>query len=492
LARLNLTRPRLFGFGLAVASLAFAACGGKSTTPTPVSTATAAPTPTGSAPSSLQSPCASTLGVAYEPDGGNGNGFNGVQVTHFEDNGQHLCAAVLPTSAPGAVTFADPVGPLAISIDSSDSVALLYNTATGGYSFAQDVFGASVAQLVPVGVPYNLSVTPTPVPSASAAATLAPATMTDATSITILDDGSLGVALVVSPNTSPQSIVALTSLLNAPPQFGNSLPYVGATNTLKNPSSTSFGNVVSSTDTSGASNVLVRGTTDLIAIGVTGAANGYQFNIASEDTNLGSGVPLRGSGRMAINPSTSARALVGGTSGGSTSVLTLVTGLPTTITEQSKLSLPGAINSIAFTPSYGTYAVIGTTAGIVVVGGTNSSALGILTPFGPGVTAYRPTFTNCNGSRSTMTDILSVGFSVDLQYLVALGVGDGVSCASGRNATLIAIPFGAATGATPAPAALPTPTAAPSGSPKPSPFPTFFQQNNVIAPPTNADYLYVH
>ena len=33
---------------------------------------------------------------------------------------------------------------------------------------------------------------------------------------------------------------------------------------------------------------------------------------------------------------------------------------------------------------------------------------------------------------------------------------------------------------------------APSGSPSPSPFPTFFQQNNVIAPPTNADYLYVN
>jgi hypothetical protein len=39
---------------------------------------------------------------------------------------------------------------------------------------------------------------------------------------------------------------------------------------------------------------------------------------------------------------------------------------------------------------------------------------------------------------------------------------------------------------------LPTPTAAPSGSPSPSPIPTFLQQNNVIPPPANADYLYVH
>jgi hypothetical protein len=482
----------LFGFGLAAASLAFAACGGKSTTPTPVSTATAAPTSTGSAPASLQSPCASTLGVAYEPDGGNGNGFHGVQVSHFEDNGQHLCSAVLPASTPVGVAFAAPVGPLAFSLDNSDSVALLFDSATGGYAFAQDVFGASVAQLVPVGAPYDLSVAPTPFPSASAVATLTPATMKDATSISILDDGSLGVALVVSPNTSPQSIVALTSLLNAPPQFGNSLPYVGATNTLKNPSSTSFGNVVSSTDSTGVSNVLVRGTTDLIAIGVTGAANGYQFNITSEDPNLGSGVPLRGYGRMAINPSTSARALVGGTTSGAASTLTLVTGLPTTVTEQSKLSLPGTINSIAFTPSYGTYAVVGTTQGIVVVGGTNSNNIGILTPFGTGITAYQPMFTNCNGTRSRMTDVLSVGFSVDLKYLIALGVGEGVSCASGHNATLVAIPFEAAAGATPPPSSLATPTPAPSGSPSPSPFPTFFQQNNMIAPPTNADYLYVH
>ncbi len=490
MARLNLTRPRLFGFGLAVASLAFAACGGHSSTPTPVSTATAAPTPTGSAPASLQSPCASTLGVAYEPDGGNGNGFHGVQVTHFEDNAQHLCAAVLPQSTPGIVNFAAPVGPIAFSQDLTDSVALLFNGGTNGYSYAQDVFGASVAQLVPVGQVYNLSVAPTPQPSTSA--TLTPALIGDATSVSILGDATLGVALVVSPNTSPQSIVALTALQNAPPQYGNSVPYVGSTNTLTNPSSTSFGNVISTTDATGASSVLVRGRSDLLSVGVTTTASGYQFNIAAEDPNLGSDLPLRGYGAMAFSTVTSTRALVGGTTSGATNRLTLVTGLPNAVTETSTVTLPGTINSIAYTPTYGTYAVVGTSAGIVVVSGTNSTTLSLLTPFGPGITAYRPTFTNCNGTRSTMTNIQSVGFSIDLQYLVVLGVGDGVSCPSGRNATIIAIPFQAAAGATPAPSSLPTPTAAPSGSPSPSPFPTFFQQNNVIAPPTNADYLYVH
>ncbi len=490
MARLNLTRPRLFGFGLAVASLAFAACGGKSSTPTPVSTATAAPTPTGSAPASLQSPCASTLGVAYEPDGGNGNGLHGIQVTHFEDNAQHLCAAVSPASTPVAVNFAESVGPIGYSQDVTDAVALLFNGGTNGYSYAQDILGVSVAQLVPAGQVYDLSVAPTPQPSSSA--TLTPALMTDATSVSILGDDTLGVALVVSPATQPQSIVALTGLTTPPLQYGNSLPFIGSTNTLKNPSSTSFGNVISTTDSTGASSILLRGRTDLLSIAVTTTASGYQFNIAAEDPDLGSNVLLRGPGAMAFSTVSSTRALVGGTTSGASNKLTLITGLPNAVTETSSVILPGTINSIAYTPSYGTYAVVGTSAGIVVVSGTNSTALSVLTPFGPGVTAYRPTFTNCNGARSTMTNVLSVGFSIDLQYLVALGVGDGVSCASGHNATLVAIPFQAAAGATPAPSTLPTPTPAPSGSPSPSPFPTFFQQNNVVAPPTNADYLYVH
>jgi hypothetical protein len=316
--------------------------------------------------------------------------------------------------------------------------------------------------------------------------------MTDATSVSILGDDTLGVALVVSPATQPQSIVALTGLTTPPLQYGNSLPFIGSTNTLKNPSSTSFGNVISTTDSTGASSILLRGRTDLLSIAVTTTASGYQFNIAAEDPDLGSNVLLRGPGAMAFSTVSSTRALVGGTTSGASNKLTLITGLPNAVTETSSVILPGTINSIAYTPSYGTYAVVGTSAGIVVVSGTNSTALSVLTPFGPGVTAYRPTFTNCNGARSTMTNVLSVGFSIDLQYLVALGVGDGVSCASGHNATLVAIPFQAAAGATPAPSTLPTPTPAPSGSPSPSPFPTFFQQNNVVAPPTNADYLYVH
>lgn len=490
--RLSLTRARLFGIGLVAASLAFSACGGHSGTPTPTPSVSAAPTPTGSAPISLESPCSSSLGIAYEPDGGNGNGFNGIQVAHFEDNSENLCGAVSPTSTPGAIRLDSSAGSIALAQDTSDAIVLLYNATAGGYSYAQDLFGASVGQLVPAGTPYNLSVAPTPVPSSSASPP-AVALITNGTSETILNGGSSAVALTVSPNTSPQGIVALTSLTNAPPQYGNYVPFASTSYTLQSPFGTSFNNIRALTlvTTSGTtSNILVRGLNDLIAIGVSSSATGYTFNVKAEDQNLGSNVPLVGFGRMALDPADPTKALVGGTSGGNANQLTFITGLPNAITEASTLTLPGAINSIAFTPEYGSYAVIGTTAGIVIVTASGTT-LTLVTPFG-GASAYTPTFTNCNGTQSTMTNIASVAFSADLKYLVALGTGTGVSCPSGNNATLIAIPFSSTSGATPAPSSLPTPTAAPSGSPSPSPIPTFFQQNNIIAPPSNADFLVVH
>jgi hypothetical protein len=458
------------------------------------------PTPTSSLPAGLQSPCASSLGIAYEPDGGNGNGFNGIQVTHFEDDNEHLCSALTPASVPAAIRLDSSASSLAVAQDESVAIALLFNASSGGYAYAQDIFGAEIGQLVPAGSPYDLALPPTPVPLSSPPATPTPtpaaaALITNGSSTTILGDattGGAGVALVVSPNTSPQGIVAMTSLMNSPPQYGEYVPFSAPTYTLKHPVGTSFDNIRALTDTSNANLILVRGLNDLIAVGVTIAGSGYQLDVKSEDTKLGSYQPLLGYGRMAIDPAAVSHALIGGTTAGNTNVLTLVTGLPTTITESSTLALSGAINSIAYTPTYGTYAAIGTTAGIVIVGGTDGSTLSVLHPFGPDITTYTPTFTNCNGTKSVLTNIASVAFSADLKYLVALGTGSGVSCASGYNATIVAIPFLAASGATPAPSALATPTANPTGSPSPSPEPKFFQQNNVIPPPANADFLFVH
>ncbi len=484
------------------ASFAFAACGHSGSTPSPASSATAVATATGSAPASLSSPCASSLGIAYEPDAGNGAGFNGIQVVHFEDNGEHLCGAVTPTSTTSGIRLDGSAGPLAVSQDESDALALIFNGATNGYSLAQDLFGATIGQLVPAGTFYNLSVAPTPAPVVTLAPGASPspspnptptaALIGDATSVTILNGSSTGVALFVSPNTNPQGIVALTSLANAPPQYGSSVPFSSPNYTLPNPLGTSFSNIrAMSNATTGVQNVLVRGTNDLIAIGVTDNAAGYQFNIQAQDTNLGSSAVVRGYGRMAIDPQDPSRALIGGTSSGNLNQLTLVTGMPGTITESSTLQMPGAINSIAYSPG-GSVAVIGTTVGIVVVGGTSSTTLTQLTPFGSGLVAYQPTFTNCNGARSTLTNVVSVSFSADELYVVGLGTAAGVSCASGYNGTLVAVPLSGSSGATPVPGSAATPTAAPSGSPSPSPFPTFFQQNNVIAPPAGADYLLVH
>ncbi len=485
-----------------VASFAFAACGHSGSTPSVTSSATPVATPTGSAPASLSSPCASTLGVAYEPDAGNGAGFNGIQVVHFEDNGEHLCGAVTPVSTTNGIRLDGSVGPLAVSQDQSDALALIFNGASNGYSLAQDLFGAELGQLVPAGTFYDLAVAPTPVPavtlSPGATATPSPnptppaALISDATSVTILNGSSTAVALFVSPGTNPQGIVALTSLSNAPPQYGSSVPFSSPNYTLQNPVGTSFSNIrAMSNATSGVQNVLVRGTNDLIVYGVTDNALGYQFNVQAQDTNLGSTTVLRGYGRMAIDPQDPSRALVGGTSAGNLNQLTLITGMPGAITESSTLQMPGAINSIAYSPS-GVVAVVGTTAGIVVVGGTSGSTLTQLTPFGSGLVAYQPVFTNCNGARSTLTNVVSVGFSADELYVLGLGTGAGVSCASGYNGTLVAVPLSGSSGATPVPGSAATPTPAPSGSPAPSPFPTFFQQNNVIAPPAGADYLFVH
>jgi hypothetical protein len=91
-------------------------------------------------------------------------------------------------------------------------------------------------------------------------------------------------------------------------------------------------------------------------------------------------------------------------------------------------------------------------------------------------------------------------------YLVALGTASGVSCPSGRNASLVALPYDTTNGETPAPTATPTvsptPTATPTPAPgvtqSPTPVPTptpsppaVFVQNNFVPPPTGADLLTV-
>jgi hypothetical protein len=151
--------------------------------------------------------------------------------------------------------------------------------------------------------------------------------------------------------------------------------------------------------------------------------------------------------------------------------------------------VPSTPHSVVITPN-GQYAIVGTDAGLYVVNGVNGGALTPVAPFAPGPVSgvSSPAFVGCDANPHTLLNVASVGFSLDAKYLIALGTGSGVSCASGNNSSILAIPFNESTGSTPSP----SPTVAPATSPSPSPNPTLFTQNNVITPPTNADYLVVH
>ena len=452
-----------------------------------------------------------SLGIAYEPDAGNGLGFTGIQVTHYLGNDSNLCAYVGPSATPAAVHFASAVGQLVLSIqgpdNNIDAVAVRKNS-SGGYSLVQDVFGALSGGLVPAGAPYDTSIQPpTSAPSAGATASSAsPAPLIpDITSISTVGGGSSGLAVAVGPAAAPPAIVAVTSLENAPPIYGMSVPFSDPNYTLPTPPAFPRSIIRIAMTTTGSGTVaLVRGTSDLLAFNVTNSGLGYQFNASAEDPLLGTGTALRGNGNIAFDPANGSRALIGGTTSGGQNVLTLVTGLPGAITENPPLFMPAAINSIIIS-SNGQYAYVGTNDGLVVVNGVNSTTLTIVPPFE--VSPLSPLanaipYTNCNGTASKMTTVYSVGLSpitvpgstID-QFLIALGSASGLSCASGYNASLVAFPFNAEGGVTPTPTTAPTPSPSPTGtgpfaSPTPAP-PAVFVQNNIVAPPAGADLLVV-
>jgi len=501
LARLNLTRPRKLLLSLAVVSLSFAACSksGSSPTPTPSSTATASAGPS-SVPSNFASPCAAVNGIVYEPDGGNGRGFHGVQVVHYEDNTGNLCGATAaPSATPASVAFASAVGPIAFAADYSDAIAVLQN-ASGGFTLAQDIFGVGIGAIVPVGAPYDLSASPTSTPatSASPTATATPPNaplIADAQSIAILGGSSAAVALTTGTASagSTSAIVALTSLTNAPPQYGQALPFSGSSYTFKSAPAAprSIVRVGVSTDAGGNLHIvaLARGTQDLLAFNISTVGTGYQFDATADDTTLGTNVVLRGNGQLAFSPTDATRALVGGTTGGAATQLTLVTGLPGKVVSSSTLAMPGIIRSIAVT-SNGQFGVIGTDVGIVVVKGVNTASLTPVTAFAPNAAAPSANalaYRDCTGAAAKLTNVSSVGLSAaDSRYLVALGTSAAPpACASSFNASVVAVPFDPTTGIQPTPA--PSSTASASASP----IPTSFVQNNVIAPPAGADYLIV-
>ena len=470
-----MTRPRLLGIGFAVVSLAFAACG-HSNNSTPAVVASLTPLPSLS-PTVVTSPCVNAA-AAYEPDGGNGNGFSGVQTIRYENSNSTLCAST-PQSTPQAVTFSSPVGGLAFATDGSAAIALLRGT-NGGFSLAQAIFGASVGQLTPVGSAYPLDIMPTVSPAPSVAPSAVP-TILDASSVNVLGTSTQAVALTTGPGAT--AVVALTRLTQAPPVFGNSIPFASPSYTMS-PQVASRSIVQTSPD---GQTMLVRGASDLVSYEITLVSSGYQFNAVANDTTLGSGTLLRGRGNIAFDPASgSGRALIGGTSSGAGSTLTLVTGLPKAITRASSIALPGNINAIVIDSS-GTYGYVATDAGIVSVRGVNGSALSIVTPGFSGAangTNVLP-FTNCNSQSAALSRVQGIGLAADGLFLVALGTQPGLACPSARNASVVAIPFNATAAMTPSPAP------APSAGSTTTPAPATFVQNNVIAPPSAADNFLV-
>jgi hypothetical protein len=459
---------------VAVVALVLAACS-HSSSPSPGAT----PTPGSSfSPGPSASPCINTNGVAYVPDGANNGAAHGVQVVHFEDNSGLLCGAA--TAVPQLVTFNAPVGPFVVSPDGSVALALLQNSA-GAFTFVQDVFDVSAANPIPVGGYYDVSMLPTAVPSASPTPAVSPAPIVpDAYSLSIFGSSTQSEGLTTGPAAA--GVLGITSLTNAPPQFGGFAPYSSGTGGART-------TVHIVTDASGNTSALVRGPNDILAYSVQIVPTGYQFTQTARDATLGTaGQALRGNGNFAIDPADATRALLANTTS-ATNVLTLVTGLPSKITISSQIALPSAPHSVAFT-SNGKYALVGTDAGILVVVGVSSTSLAIVAPFAPSGSsgqADSPAYTDCNGTARNLVNIASVGQSLDAAYLVALSRGV-TGCPSGYDGTLVALPFNPTTGSTPSPA--PSTSPVPSASPM-TPAPKMFTQNNVFAPPVNADYLNV-
>jgi hypothetical protein len=311
--------------------------------------------------------------------------------------------------------------------------------------------------------------------------------LADAYSVSILGSSSSAVALTTG--TGATGIIALTSLVNAPPQYGGFVPFYGPA--IGTPPPYPRGNIAVSRD---STVVVVRGTNDLISYGISLVATGYQFKVFAEDDTLGYGGTTlqRGQGIMAFDPEDSGRLLLGRTP--LANQVTLVTTLPKTITHQSSITLPSPPLSIAVTPN-GEYAAVGTALGFFIIKGVNLTGLTLLpaylsTPASEG--ANSPAYVACDGKTHNLQNITSIGFTTDTHFIVLLGSAPGLSCPNGYNSSVVALPFNETTGTKPTPSPTSTVTAGPSATPTPTPEPTQFTQNEIITPPTGSDLMVTH
>jgi hypothetical protein len=468
---LTLLRPKNLGVALALVALALAACSHSGSTPstsvTPTPSPNASTTPAG---------CVEVAGgVAFIPDGGNGGAFRGVQVVHFEDTNTNLCGVSTVLQVP----FNGPVGPMGFASDGSTGQVALSGNGAVTFTQIEDVFGVLSASLIPAGSAYDVTQVPTAAPSSSPTPTPStPVTLSDVNSISILGSSSASVGLVGGIGAG---ILGMTSLANAPPQFGGFIPFQGGS---PDPGS---GNrpIVQVAPT--PSSALARGPNDLLSFSVGIVATGYQFSIGAVDTTLGYGSAhnLRGSGAMAISPADSSRALIAGAPGPDD--VTLITGLPTGILKSSTITLGSRPHSVAISVG-GTIAVVGGDNGIYVLQGVDTTAISLVAAFKPNpadANANALSFTGCDGRTYLLTNVTSVGFSTDQLYLVAVGSPSGEICPNGYDSSLVAIQFNTASGVPPSPAPNPSPSSSST------PGPTQFTANGIVTRPIDTDYVLV-
>ncbi len=488
LARPSGALPRAIGAVTALLALVMAACSKSTPTvnasPSPVPTVTipGAPTPTA---------VPNTSGIAYLPDAGNGGIFQGVQVVHFEDINGNLLGGPQGLN----IRFAGAVGAIGFTVDSSDAIAAISLTGGPPYNLAQDVFGASVGSIVPVGAPYVMSSFPPTAPpttGASPAPTptpIVPPVVPDAYTLALLGTGTVGLALTTGVGS--QGVLGITSLVNAPPQYGGFIPFVGGA--ISPPSYPRTNIVVAPNGTY----ALVRGPIDMLVLSIIDIPTGFELQVLQYSSSLGygSGPTLRGDGAMAISAEDPGRALIGQTPG--VNGLTVITGLPKTIVTTDSITLPSRPHSIAISPG-GAFAAVGADAGFYIIGGVGSGALTIQPPFAPSSTsgnANSPPYVACDGTTRHLQNVTSVAFDSTAKFLILFGTSPGLSCPMGYNSTVMVLPFNQSTGSTPSPAPVtspgPTPPPGSTSSPTPSPVPTKFVENGIITQPSDNSLMVV-
>ncbi len=429
------------------------------------------PTPTPSPTASGATPAPANNGIAYIPDGGVGNA--GIYVVHFEDVNAHLISPS-PASTPLFVSFPSSVGAFAISTDGGVSIASLLSTnGSNGpaYNLVQDVLGVGSGSIVPVGTRYNTlyppvppsSPYPTPTPDRSA---VAPAI----SGASVIGVSAVAVGLVVGPGSS--GILGLGSLNAAPPVFGGFVPFgPGAGN--------AFYNVEAG---SGAGEVLLRGPTALEVFSVGQPGGTFQFTNPVVNTSAGYQPNIiYGRGGMSINPSNSATAVLLQNPGPDD--VEFVNGLPTAINLVSHVTLASQPNSVVvINNGTNSLAIVGTNAGFYVLSGVNAGPLVVEKPYlpvGSDGAANSPLYTGCDGKpNEKLANVTSIGVSIDLRFVAALGHQTGQACSS-----LVAVPLVDTTSGTPSPSPTPSP-----GYTYP---PTIFYQSVPIVPSPSTDYMRV-